>query len=296
MTRPCSNTWDVGSIEHLPDPPGADRKVVMRYTQLCKREREVVEFLSSQHAEIHEQANRAVGLERLDPEQGSDQVGLSRAMMHGSNALGIGKCAVDMRRRDVLPSRDFRLVYTLSDGAFSATVLSVEPSSEDGYFLLLASPEVKPADTPRVLPKTVIFVIDRSGSRSSTTAAWPRTRAACAGSWLKRASTTSRWWTLTFFGGRASHARVPRERRHRQCAGADPGRRPDHHQSIGICRYLEALHPEPNLFGRDAREIAVRIEMWTRRAEMLAATPLMMAVRHGHPALAALGDPGSGRR
>lgn len=43
-------------------------------------------------------------------------------------------------------------------------MLSVKPSSsEDGYFLLLASPEVKPVDT-RVLPKTVIFVIDRSGS------------------------------------------------------------------------------------------------------------------------------------
>ncbi|MEO7027744.1 MAG: glutathione S-transferase [Caulobacteraceae bacterium] len=58
-------------------------------------------------------------------------------------------------------------------------------------------------------------------------------------------------------------------------------------ESIAICRYLEAMRPEPNLFGRDADEIAW-IEMWTRRAEMLAATPLMMAVRHGHPALAAL--------
>jgi hypothetical protein len=28
--------------------------------------------------------------------------------------------------------------------------------------------------------------------------------------------------------------------------------------------------------------------MWTRRAEMLLSTPLMMAVRHGHPALAAI--------
>lgn len=58
-------------------------------------------------------------------------------------------------------------------------------------------------------------------------------------------------------------------------------------ESIAICRYLEALRPEPNMFGRDADEIAW-IEMWTRRAEMLAATPLMMTVRHGHPALAAL--------
>jgi glutathione S-transferase len=58
-------------------------------------------------------------------------------------------------------------------------------------------------------------------------------------------------------------------------------------ESIAICRYLEALYPQPNLFGRDPEEAAV-IEMWLRRAEMMAATPLMMAVRHGHPALAAL--------
>ncbi len=58
-------------------------------------------------------------------------------------------------------------------------------------------------------------------------------------------------------------------------------------ESVAICRYLESRYPEPNLFGRDAQETAV-IEMWTRRAEMLLATPLMLAVRHGHPALAAL--------
>ncbi|MDP1632916.1 MAG: glutathione S-transferase [Caulobacter sp.] len=58
-------------------------------------------------------------------------------------------------------------------------------------------------------------------------------------------------------------------------------------ESVAICRYLESVFPEPNLFGRDARETAV-IEMWSRRAEMMLATPLMMTVRHSHPALAAL--------
>jgi len=58
-------------------------------------------------------------------------------------------------------------------------------------------------------------------------------------------------------------------------------------ESVAICRYLEALYPEPNMFGADPRETAV-IEMWTRRAEMMAATPLMLTVRHSHPALAAL--------
>jgi glutathione S-transferase len=58
-------------------------------------------------------------------------------------------------------------------------------------------------------------------------------------------------------------------------------------ESVAIARYLESLYPEPNLFGRDAREVA-EIEMWLRRAEMMLATPLMMAVRHGHPALGAI--------
>jgi glutathione S-transferase len=58
-------------------------------------------------------------------------------------------------------------------------------------------------------------------------------------------------------------------------------------ESLAICRYLESLYPEPNLFGRDARETAI-IEMWTRRAELMAAMPLMHTVRHSHPALAVL--------
>ena len=61
-------------------------------------------------------------------------------------------------------------------------------------------------------------------------------------------------------------------------------------ESIAICRYLESIYPEPNLFGRDAREAAVT-EMWLRRAEMLVANPFMLGVRHTHPALAALEAP-----
>jgi len=58
-------------------------------------------------------------------------------------------------------------------------------------------------------------------------------------------------------------------------------------ESVAIGRYLEALYPEPNLFGHDAREQAI-VEMWTRRCEFYLANPIMMSVRHSHPALAAL--------
>lgn len=58
-------------------------------------------------------------------------------------------------------------------------------------------------------------------------------------------------------------------------------------ESLAICRYLESLYPEPNMFGRNPQEVAV-IEMWTRRAEMMVATPMMVAVRHTNPRMAAL--------
>jgi len=58
-------------------------------------------------------------------------------------------------------------------------------------------------------------------------------------------------------------------------------------ESIAICRYLDTCYPAPDLFGRTPEEIAV-LEMWTRRAEMWLATPLMLTVRHSHPALAVL--------
>ena len=38
-------------------------------------------------------------------------------------------------------------------------------------------------------------------------------------------------------------------------------------ESVAICRYLEGLQPEPNLFGTDPLESA-QIEMWQRRVEL----------------------------
>ena len=56
-------------------------------------------------------------------------------------------------------------------------------------------------------------------------------------------------------------------------------------ETMAICRYFETLHPEPNLFGRDAREIAT-IEMWNRRAELNFYGAVASAFRHLSPAMA----------
>ncbi|MGX1741208.1 glutathione S-transferase family protein [Bosea sp. NPDC055353] len=58
-------------------------------------------------------------------------------------------------------------------------------------------------------------------------------------------------------------------------------------ETIAICRYLEALHPQPPLFGRDAKEQAT-IEMWNRRVELGLFASVAAIFRHSHPSMAEL--------
>ncbi len=53
-------------------------------------------------------------------------------------------------------------------------------------------------------------------------------------------------------------------------------------ESVAICRYLEALHPEPRLMGIDTRDQAV-VEMWTRRMELELFGPVSRTVQNTHP-------------
>jgi glutathione S-transferase len=55
-------------------------------------------------------------------------------------------------------------------------------------------------------------------------------------------------------------------------------------ESVAICRYFEALHPEPPLFGRGALESA-RVEMWNRRLELNLLFAVAHIFRHTHPAM-----------
>ncbi len=61
-------------------------------------------------------------------------------------------------------------------------------------------------------------------------------------------------------------------------------------ESISICRYLEELHPEPNLFGSTPLERAT-VEMWQRRVEWHLLLPIAQVFRHTHPHMARLEEP-----
>ena len=58
-------------------------------------------------------------------------------------------------------------------------------------------------------------------------------------------------------------------------------------ETTAMCRYLECLYPEPNMFGESPIEIA-SIEMWYSRVSFELMMPLMHGFRHTHPHMSAM--------
>jgi len=61
-------------------------------------------------------------------------------------------------------------------------------------------------------------------------------------------------------------------------------------ESLAICRYFEALRPEPPLFGQGPVEVGLT-EMWSRRVENNLFAPVAQVFRHLHPAMKELEVP-----
>ena len=61
-------------------------------------------------------------------------------------------------------------------------------------------------------------------------------------------------------------------------------------ESMAICRYFEALHPDPPLFGRGPLDSAL-VEMWNRRAEFQLLAPVATVFQHLHPYMKRMVDP-----
>lgn len=62
-------------------------------------------------------------------------------------------------------------------------------------------------------------------------------------------------------------------------------------ESASICRYFEVLHPEPPLFGTDARSVAL-IDSWSRRIESEGYAAAVYAFRNSKPQMDGRGQPG----
>ncbi|MBL8556458.1 MAG: glutathione S-transferase family protein [Phenylobacterium sp.] len=60
-------------------------------------------------------------------------------------------------------------------------------------------------------------------------------------------------------------------------------------ETVAICRYFEAIHPEPPLFGTTPVEKAL-VDQWIRRVEFAVMGPVGQFWRHAHPFTARVVD------
>lgn len=151
----------------FPIPPQAERTVEIRYTQLLRKDNGLVDLLlpigNTKHC-THpvESMNLTIRVET------TDQI---KTIYSPTHALDIQRpdnnhAVARLTLRDSLSPDDFRLFYGTVNGLVGMNLVSYRPSeSEEGYFLMLASPEVKSALAERI-EKTMVFAFDRSGSMS----------------------------------------------------------------------------------------------------------------------------------
>lgn len=143
---------------------GEERNITVRYTQICDRNMNAINFVYPFGTQkFSAKALRSVTLNaRIESSEGlksifspTDDIVIKRS---GNNSA-----TVKMEKHYILPTSDFKMVYTSDQGVVGVSLLSYkEKADEPGYFMLLASPAVE--ETVKQTKKNIIFVLDRSGS------------------------------------------------------------------------------------------------------------------------------------
>ena len=150
----------------FPVPPGGKRTVTLRYSQLCRQQEGLTDFLFP----LSTAKYTSHPVEKVSLRVSIDSAEAIKNVYSPTHAVDIHRpddrhAVVTYTCKNEVPTADFRLLYDVGRGKLSARVLSYRPEGDqDGYFLLLASPEIKAPQQRQA--KTVLFVIDRSGSMS----------------------------------------------------------------------------------------------------------------------------------
>jgi Ca-activated chloride channel homolog len=154
----------------FPIPAGESRTVTLRYTQLCRRSHGLTDFTFPLSTAKYTDA----ALDKLSIRVSIDSPANIKNIYSPSHDVEIDRdgkrnATVTLKTKKTIPTDDFRLFYDTGKEKIAASVVSYRPDEdEDGYFLLLATPEIKAEDEDEDdrPAKTVLFVVDRSGSMS----------------------------------------------------------------------------------------------------------------------------------
>src|SRR5438094_3762681 len=155
---------DVFKVRIFPIEAHAKKHVSLSYTQLLKSDSGLIGFTYPLNTEKFSakpipDVSLKVEVETKRPLKPiyspSHNVEIKR---HGWN-----KATVGFEARDVKPDSDFQLFFAPEADDIGINLMTYKTGSDDGYFLLLASPGIDAKET-KVIPKDVAFVLDTSGS------------------------------------------------------------------------------------------------------------------------------------
>ena len=149
----------------FPIPAGQKRTVTLRYTQLLQKDLQLTDFLFP----LSTAKYTSHAIEKLSFNISIQSAAKIKNVYSPTHAVDIQRsdenhAVVKYEISNHVPVTDFRLLFDTADSAVGASLLSYWPKNADnGYFLLLASPEIK-SEEAKLQSKNILFVLDRSGS------------------------------------------------------------------------------------------------------------------------------------
>ena len=151
----------------FPIPPGAERTVQITYTQLVRQDLGVNDYLIPlSTAKFSQQPLDTFSLRCVL----NTRQRLKTVYSPSHNDLEIDRpsdtmAIIQLERQKYTPGNDIRILYSEDNRSLTANLLSYWPAEdEQGFFTLLVSPDIQSPENQKPTPKTVLFVVDRSGS------------------------------------------------------------------------------------------------------------------------------------
>lgn len=151
-------------VSVFPIPAGEDRRVQIEYREVLTSEAGLIHYVYPLNTERFsaaplEQVSVHVSVESKEP---------IRAIYSPTHQVAIDRAddrhfVAGWEDAGVTPNTDFEMIYTVSEEAISANLLTYwDAASQEGTFLLLAAPGVSTAQA--AVAKDIVVVLDTSGS------------------------------------------------------------------------------------------------------------------------------------
>ncbi|MCE5278689.1 MAG: VIT domain-containing protein [Planctomycetaceae bacterium] len=149
----------------FPLQPGKPCRVLVNYKNVCHKDRDLVEVWYPLNTEKFSAKKISSVKVSVDIESRSDIT----SVYSPTHDLNVKRndprhVVATFEVKDALPATDFQVFYKAADEKVAATLLTSQPQpKEDGYFLMLVSPNPRDSQT-NVMPKDIVLALDRSGS------------------------------------------------------------------------------------------------------------------------------------